>query len=58
MLNIAELKESAEYALRIMRLLEKLPANRMIEVMAVTQAFVAIEAQRALRPQPPEVEDE
>jgi hypothetical protein len=56
---LADLKQIAERALRIIRVLEDLPPSRQIEVMTVATAMVSIEAQRALHPPPQqEVKDE
>ena len=55
----ADLKQTLELAAKIVRIIEDLPVTRQVEVMAVAQTLVTIEAQRALRaPQLPEVRDE
>ena len=42
----ADSKESAEYALRIHRLIEKLPPPRQVEIVQVVGTLINIEVQR------------
>ena len=61
-MNPRDLKEIAEAAIKIARMLSHLPPQRQMEIMLVAQMFVNIEAQRAAvlqaQPRPPQPEDE
>lgn len=56
---LADLKQTAERALRIMKIIEDLPAVHQDEVVAMLALMVRMEVQRAMRPAPQqEVSDE
>lgn len=61
-MSLRDCKEIAEAALKVIRVIAAMPPRRQMEVMAVAQTMVNIEAQRTLSksspPRTPPPEDE